>query len=314
MRYFELIKQLDDRFSEYDDAVNIIEKDYPDDSLPTYKYNQRKKRLEKVGEILSSNIKKLFTKIDEQIKQLRDKQPHFEKHLKLQKREKFPNYFIFSRIGISHELLEQKKLPRVLQFPLGKAQYSYDISSLEFINQYISRVFQISPLNKLDFVLIDPKTIGKSFNFLRVILENNFIYKQKILTITEEIDEAISTLSFYLENILQKQLSGYKNWKECNQTTTNGLLPLKVLVINGYPNQFSSEALMHLDRIIEFGSIAGINSFIILDKIDEKNQLLKSYEEKLINKANKIEDFKDDIYNFNSLKSKVVLETIPSKE
>lgn len=314
MRYFEIITLIDEEFYNYDNAVKVIENDYPEDSLATAKYNERKQRLERVKVDLDSKIKKLFSSLDNEIKLLRTNQPHFRENLQLQKREKFPDYFISGRINISHDSLKEQSIPRVLKFPLDTAQYSYDEKSLVFIYQYILRVLQISPLNKLDLILIDPKTIGKSFNFLRLLLNNNFIYNQKILTITDEIDEAIKQLSFYLENILQKQLSGYKNWKEYNRDSKNALLPLKVLIINGYPNQFSSESLLHLDRIIEFGSIAGINTFVIVDNIDEKNKVLKGYEKSIIQKSQKIEDFKDEIYNCKSLNSKVVYETIPSKE
>jgi len=314
MKYFEIITQIDEEFFNYDNTLKIIEDDYPEDSLPTDKYTERKQRLQKIRTNLETKIAKLFTLLDNEIKLLRLKQPHFNENLQIQKREVFPSNFISGRINISHDLLKEKNIPRVLEFPLSTAQYSYDEKNLAFVYQYILRVLQISPLNKLDFILIDPKTIGKSFNFLRPILNNNFIYNQKILTITDEIDEAIKLLSLYLENILQKQLSGYKNWKDYNRDSKNGLLPLKVLVINGYPNQFSSEALLHLDRIIEFGSIAGINTFVIMDKVDEKNKMLKGYEEKITQKSKKIEDFKDEVYNFKSLNSKVVYETIPSKE
>ncbi len=314
MKYFETITQIDAEFFNYNNALKIIEDDYPEETLPIDKHKERKQRLQKIRIDLEAKITKLFALLDNEIKLLRLKQPHFNENLKLQKRETFPSNFISGRISISHDLLKEKNIPRVLEFPLLTAQYSYNEKSLAFIYQYILRVLQISPLNKLDFILIDSKTIGKSFSFLRPILNNNFIYNQKILTMTDEIDEVIKLLSLYLENILQKQLSGYKNWKDYNRDSKSGLLPLKVLVINGYPNQFSSEALLHLDRIIEFGSIAGINTFVMVDKIDEKNKILKDYEEKIIQKSNKIEDFKDEIYNFKSLNSKVVYETIPSRE
>ncbi|MEA1986989.1 MAG: cell division protein FtsK, partial [Candidatus Marinimicrobia bacterium] len=251
MKYFEIITQIDKEFFNYDNALQIIEDDYPENQLPTDQYGERKQRLQKTRRDLEAKVTKFFATLDGEIKKLRLKQPHFNENLQLQKREIFPEYFIFGRINISHDLLKEKNIPRVIKFPLSTAQYSYNETNLAFIYQYILRVLQISPLNKLDFILIDPKTIGKSFNFLRPILNNNFIYNQKILTVTDEIDEAIKLLSSYLENILQKQLSGYKNWKDYNRDSKNALLPLKVLVINGYPNQFSSEALLHLDRIIE---------------------------------------------------------------
>lgn len=179
MKYLEIINQIDNKFFNYDSALKIIESDYPQDSLPTNKYKERKERLEKINIDLENTIKSLFSILDNEIKQLRKKQPHFNEILELQKRESFPNYSIFGRLNIFHNLLSDKNIPRVLEFPLKNAQYSYDKVSLTYIYQYILRVLQISPLNKLDFIFIDSKTIGKSFNFLRPILSNNFIYNQK---------------------------------------------------------------------------------------------------------------------------------------
>ena len=313
MRYFEILKEIDNQFFIYDTNVELIEKDYPNDKLRSEEYNQRNNRLLKVGETLKNSIKPLFDILDEEIQKIRQKQPYFDENLILQKRVVFPKHFIFGRIKLSHDLLKDKFIPRVLEFPLSKSLYSYDEKDIVFAYQYILRVLQISPLNKIEFILIDPKNIGKSFNFLRPIFNNHFIYKQKVLTITEEINEAIKNLSLYLEYILQKQLSGYKNWKEYNLDNPKSQLPLKVLVINGYPEQFDSESLFHLDRIIKFGNIGGINSFIFLDKIDEKNQNLKQFEEKLISNAKPLFE-KDEKYNLKSLKTEVAMEFFPTKE
>jgi len=36
-----------------------------------------------------------------------------------------------------------------------------------------------------------------------------------------------------------------------------------------FPEQFSINSLLYLIRIVKFGSIAGINSFIFIDEIEE---------------------------------------------
>jgi S-DNA-T family DNA segregation ATPase FtsK/SpoIIIE len=315
MKYFEILKEIDNAIFSYENAIELIEQDYPQDRLTSQQYNIRKERLKKVREKLENSLKNLFNELDIEIKKIRKKQPYFDKNLILQKREIFPKRIIFGRVKISHEIFKDKDkfLPHIVDFPLEKALYSYDEKDLIFAYQYILRVLQVSPLNKIDFILIDPKNIGKSFNFLRPIFNNHFIYNQKVLTVTEEINEAITGLSFYLEYILQKQLSGYKNFKEYNEANPKSLLPLKVLIINGYPEQFDNESLMHLERIVKFGNIGGINTFIFLDKIEDKNQTLKKFEKTILKYGKPIKELEDE-YKFNSIKSGLVVEPLPTRE
>ena len=313
MRYFELLKQLDDAFWEYDEKVKQIEANYPEDRLRESEYRERKSRLLKVGEKLKQKVQFLFDELDIEIQKIRKKQPYFDKNLILQKREIFPKWFIFGRIKIEHNLLKEKYIPRILPFPLNNSVYSYDEEKIKFLYLYILRVLQISPLNKIELILIDTKKIGQGFNFLRPIFNNNFIYKQKVLTTIEEIKDGIKDLSLYIEYILQKQLSGYKNFTEYNQKNSKSLLPLKVLIINGYPEQFENESLFHLDRIIKFGGIAGINSFILLDKIDEKNETFKKYEKNILKYSKNLDEIGQE-YEFRSLKPTLSFDFLPKKE
>jgi len=313
MRYFEILKEIDNTLFSYENTIDLIEQDYPNEQLTTQQYNLRKERLKRAKEKLEDSLKKLFNELDVEIKKFRKKQPYFDENLILQKREVFPKRIIFGRVKISHPVFKDKFIPHIVDFPLEKPIFSYNEKDLIFAYQYILRVLQISPLNKIEFILIDPKNIGKSFNFLRPIFNNKFIYNQKVLTVSKEINEAIKELSFYLEYILQKQLSGYKNFKEYNLDNPKALLPLKVLIINGYPQEFDNESLMHLERIIKFGSIGGINTFVFLDEIDEKNETLKKFESNILKYGKNIKEV-EEVYKFNSLKSEIVVEPLPKRE
>ena len=313
MKYFEILKEIDNIIFSYEHTIELIEKDYSHEQLTPQQYNVRKERLNRAREKLEKSLKTLFNELDVEIKKMRKKQPYFDKNLVLQKREIFPKRIIFGRVKISHKIFKDKFIPHVVDFPLEKPIYSYNERDLIFAYQYILRVLQVSPLNKIDFILIDPKNIGKSFNFLRPVFNNKFIYNQKVLTTTQEINEAIKELSFYLEYILQKQLSGYKNFKEYNEDNPKALLPLKVLIINGYPEQFDNDSLMHLERIIKFGSIGGINTFVFLNEIDEKNETLKKFENNILKFSKNIKEV-EEVYKFNSLKSEIVVEPLPKRE
>ena len=308
MRYFEILQNLDNVFLEYDEKVKDIEQKYQ----KGYEFKIKENKILNLKKLIKGKIENLFDKLDSEIKNIRKYQPYFDKDLVLQKREIFPDWFIFGRVKIEHKLIGEKYIPRVLSFPLNSTIYSYDEQKLKFVYLYILRALQISPLNKIELILIDSKNLGQGFNFLRPIFNNSFIYKQKVLTTTEEIKEGVKNLSLYLEYILQKQLSGYKNFVEYNQKNQKYLLPLKALIINGYPEQFESESLFHLDRIVRFGSNAGINSFIFLDKIDEKNEILKKYEKNILKYSQNLDEIGQE-YKYSSLKSILSFDFLPSK-
>jgi len=165
MDFFNILQSIDMLFYRYDLDV---------DSYGKEKAKKARNELEK-------NVKPLFKQFDEEVKKIRLKQPQFKKTLHLQKRETFPEYFIFGRLKIKHALLEEKYIPRVLKFPLSSALFSSDPKDIPFLYQYILRVLQISPLNKIDLTFIDTVSVGKTFNFIRPVLDNDFIYSKKIL-------------------------------------------------------------------------------------------------------------------------------------
>lgn len=293
-KYLSILKDIDYTLQRYAESIEIIEKDYPHEELRSIDFNTRKTRISKEYNQLKSSLQQLFIKLDDEIKRLRVEQPYFDKALYLQKREIFPKYCIFGRLKVIHEMLQDNVyIPRVIQFPLQKALYSYDEEkSLIFIYQYLLRVLQISPLNKLDFLLIDTKSLGHSLNFIRPILNNKFIYKQRILTYADEIEEALKELSDYMENLLQKQLSGFSNWQDYNDKNKNNQLPLKVLVINGFPEQFSINALLYISRLVKFGAMTGINIFILIDNIEKNNNRLEKVKDIILDNSYNIENMK----------------------
>lgn len=313
--YNHTINQIDEIIYNYHKSIDMVEIDYPNNTLNTIDHKSRKQRLEKLNITLNQNIKNKFSKLDEIIKKARKEQPHFNKVFNLQKSVVFPEYFIFGRIQISCENFKQQNLPKISPFPLDNSLYSYSEKSISQVHQYILRALQISPLNKIDFLLIDPKTLGKSFNFIRPILNNKFIYNQRILTYSDEIEESLKELTDYMENLLQKQLSGVKNWKEYNQLNPSNILPLKILVINGFPQQFTANALLYLSRIVQFGAIAGMNCFLIMDKIEDDKKTLKEFEAKIKKYANNMDQLQyilDD--NFKHIKLENSLEPMPKSE
>jgi len=309
--YIKYLYNLEDAFQEEQNAKDSIEQDYPSETLPTNKYNERNQRLEKVKNTFDSKFQKNISLLDKKIKSIRNLQPNLTQ-LSISKKDKFPNFIIFGRMKIVHKnIKDDLYIPRVLTFPIEKAFYSYKIENIYYIQQFILRVLQISPLNKLEFVLIDTLTLGKSLSFIRGVLDNDFIYKQRILTYSDEIEESLKHTADYLESLIQKQLVGYKDWNDFNNENSKSILPLKVIVIVGVPEQFSNNSIMYLKRIIKFGPKVGILPLLIIEdngKIEDIKELLVKYGNDLENIKSKFKE------KFKILKLEDSLELLPNKD
>ncbi len=70
----------------------------------------------------------------------------------IQKRVMFPENFIFGRFKIVHDNLNERFIPKLIPFPLEKALYSYMKICFSYSSIYF-KILQISPLNKIDFLL-----------------------------------------------------------------------------------------------------------------------------------------------------------------
>jgi len=307
--YLQYLTNLEESIEERDSKIDVIEKDYPSDTLPTMKYEERKERIQKIQDVFEQEFKKNITLLDKKIKSIRNTQPHLTE-LSITKKEKFPNFIVFGRLKISTDVMKENFIPRIFNFPINKSLYSFDINSISYIQQFILRVLQVSPLKKIELVLIDTLNLGKSLSFMRGILHNDFIYNQRILTYSDEIEESLRGIADYLENLIQKQLTGYKDWNEYNQKNPKSILPLKIIVVMGVPEQFTKNSMLYLSRIIQFGPKVGILPLVIIhdnEKNDELKKHLDEYGEEFENIKFKFKE------KFKHLKFQDELELLPNK-
>ena len=309
--YIEYLYNLENSFQEQQKANDIIEQDYLSETLSTNKYNERKQRIQRIKKDFENKFQQNISLLDKKIKSIRNLQPHLTQ-LSITKKDKFPNFIIFGRMKISHKMIKDDLyIPRVVPFPIEKTFYSYKLETMHYVQQFILRVLQVSPLNKLEFVLIDTLTLGKSLSFIRGVLDNDFIYKQRILTYSDEIEESLKHTADYLESLIQKQLVGYRDWNEFNSENSKSILPLKIIVIVGVPEQFSNNSLMYLKRIIKFGPKVGIVPLLII----EDNGKIEDIKELLVEYGNNFENIKFQFKEkFKILELKDSLELLPSKD
>ncbi|GAA8032307.1 hypothetical protein HpCS46_15310 [Helicobacter pylori] len=171
-------------------------------------------------------------------------------------------------------------LPKVYPFP-PKSLYIEHEKDGQFLREMLMRLLSSAPLVQLEVILVDALNLGGIFNLARRLLDknNDFIYQQRILTESKEIEEALKHLYEYLKVNLQEKLAGFRDFAHYNEKEKDRL-PLKALFLSGV-DALSQNALYYLEKIMRFGSKNGVLSFVNLEseKNNQSAEDLKRYAE-----------------------------------
>ncbi len=231
-----------------------------------------------------SFLKAIISPIEDYQKSIRQIQAQFTDAPQFNETSAYPQF-------LSCALLEIKgknganmefRLPKVYPFP-PKSLYIEHEKDGQFLREMLMRLLSSVPLVQLEVILIDALSLGGIFSLARRLLnkDNDFIYQQRILTESKEIEEALKHLYEYLKVNLQEKLAGYKDFAHYHYDEKNtDPLPLKALFLSGV-DALSKDALYYLEKIMRFGSKNGVLSFVNVES--EKNnkpaEYLKNYAE-----------------------------------
>ncbi|GAA8026169.1 FtsK/SpoIIIE domain-containing protein [Helicobacter pylori] len=217
-----------------------------------------------------SFLKPIISPIEDYQKSIRQIQVQFTDAPKFNEEGTYPKFLscgllhVKGKNGTNMEFL----LPKVYPFP-PKSLYIEHEKDGQFLREMLMRLLSSAPLVQLEVILIDALSLGGIFNLARRLLDkdNDFIYQQRILTESKEIEEALKHLYEYLKVNLQEKLAGYKDFAHYNENEKD-LLPLKALFLSGV-DALSQNAFYYLEKIMRFGSKNGVLSFVNLES--EKN-------------------------------------------
>ncbi|WP_101005846.1 FtsK/SpoIIIE domain-containing protein [Helicobacter pylori] len=209
-------------------------------------------------------------KIEEYQKSIRQVQAQFTDAPQFNETTTYPKFLscgllhVRGKNGANMEFL----LPKVYPFP-PKSLYIEHEKDGQFLREMLMRLLSSAPLVQLEVILVDALSLGGIFNLARRLLhkDNDFIYQQRILTESKEIEEALKHLYEYLKVNLQEKLAGYRDFAHYNEKEKDRL-PLKALFLSGV-DALSQNALYYLEKIMRFGSKNGVLSFVNLES--EKN-------------------------------------------
>ncbi|PDX57097.1 FtsK/SpoIIIE domain-containing protein [Helicobacter pylori] len=223
-----------------------------------------------------SFLKPIVSPIEDYQKSIRQIQAQFTDAPKFNETHTYPKFLscglleIKGKNGTNMEFL----LPKVYPFP-PKSLYIEHEKDGQFLREMLMRLLSSTPLVQLEVILIDALSLGGIFNLARRLLhkDNDFIYQQRILTESKEIEEALKHLYEYLKVNLQEKLAGFRDFAHYNEEKEDPL-PLKALFLSGV-DALSQNALYYLEKIMRFGSKNGVLSFVNLES--EKNNKSAEY-------------------------------------
>ncbi len=248
-----------------------------------------------------SFLNPLFNQIQEYQKSIRQVQAQFGETLYFNETNSYPKFLSCGLLEVkgkngANQVFEPFYLPRVYPFP-PKSLYIESERDGQFLRETLMHLLSSAPLVQLEVILVDALSLGGIFNLARKLLnkDNDFIYQQRILTESKEIEEALKHLYEYLKVNLQEKLAGYKDFVHYNETAKDPL-PLKALFLSGI-DALNKDALYYLEKIMRFGSQNGVLSFVNLES--EKNKSLEEWKRYA-------EPFKDNSFRFKCLDIEVV--------
>ncbi|EJB32169.1 FtsK/SpoIIIE domain-containing protein [Helicobacter pylori] len=229
-----------------------------------------------------SFLKPIISPIEDYQKSIRQIQAQFTDAPQFNEAGTYPQFLscglleIKGKNGANMEFL----LPKVYPFP-PKSLYIEHEKDGQFLREMLMRLLSSAPLVQLEVILVDALSLGGIFNLARRLLhkDNDFIYQQRILTESKEIEEALKHLYEYLKANLQEKLAGFRDFAHYNENEKDPLL-LKAFFLSGV-DALSQNALYYLEKIMRFGSKNGVLSFVNLEseKNNQSAEDLKRYAE-----------------------------------
>ncbi|CCF79867.1 Cell division protein FtsK [Helicobacter bizzozeronii CCUG 35545] len=199
-----------------------------------------------------SRIQENLHKVQDRIKEVRAIQPQLGGELHANHSKQYPDFLAVGlyevRDAHANESFEPFYTPKSYAFP-PPTLYGDSEQTPRFMREALMRLISAVPLTHLEVVLVDALSLGGIFALARRLLkkDNDFIYKQKILTEGDEIKEALKSLYSYLKVNLQEKLANYKDFMHFNRNNPD-ILEVRALFLSGV-DALDSESLRYLQKI-----------------------------------------------------------------
>lgn len=208
--------------------------------------------------------------LDDLCKRIRQRQPHLNDLTieNINTGTSFPDALAFGRMSITYQNWKGY-IPRLIPFPLKKALWLPDQTmGYRLIHQLILRLMHCMPVGNLEIIAADPLRLGTSLDpFLSLLKVKRLFPEQRVVTRSDELENALAQLTDYIEDLLQHKFKGeIKSWSAYNEANSSNPLPYKLLLIFDVPEQLTDRSLWYLGRILEQGPVCGVFPVLTINK------------------------------------------------
>jgi energy-coupling factor transporter ATP-binding protein EcfA2 len=135
------------------------------------------------------------------------------------------------------------------------------------IQSLMLRLLTTQPPGKVRFTLIDPVGLGQNVaTFMQLTDHDERLVSSRAWTEARHIEQQLADLSEHMENVIQKYLRGqYQTIEEYNKQAGEVAEPYRILVVMGFPVNFSEEAARRLVKIATNGPRCGVSTIVMMD-------------------------------------------------
>lgn len=234
------------------------------------KKEQIRDRRHRVHEEFEKEWVSALKNLDDLCKRARQRQPHLNELTaeNINTGVHFPDALAFGRMYLTYQNWTGY-IPRLIPFPFKKSLWLPDQTTRhQLIHQLMLRLLHCMPVGSVEITAADPLRLGTSLDpFLCLLKVKRLFPEQRLLTRSDELENALAQLTDYVEDLLQNKLKGdIKSWSAYNEANSSNPIPYKLLLIFGVPEQLTDKSLWYLGRLLEHGPVCGVLPVLTIDE------------------------------------------------
>ncbi len=140
-------------------------------------------------------------------------------------------------------------------------------ASVHLLQLIMLRFLTAFPPGNVRLTIIDPEGLGRSFSaFMHLVDYDERLVSERIWTEPSHINRRLEKITEHMESVIQKNLRNeFATIHEYNEVAGEVTVPFHLLVIDGFPTNFSTEAAERLAKIVATGPQCGVYSVIRSD-------------------------------------------------
>lgn len=139
--------------------------------------------------------------------------------------------------------------------------------ALSAIHSLMLRILTSQPPGKVLFTLIDPVGLGDNVAmFMQLADHDEKLVNSKVWSEPPHIEKQLADLSDHMGNVIQKYLRNqFETIDDYNAAAGELAEPYRILVVIGFPRNFTPDALRRIASIITSGPRCGVSTLMVLD-------------------------------------------------